>query len=166
MDFKSKTCCFTGHRTVSLAHRQEIEGALESALRALIAEGYRYFAAGGALGFDTLAAQAVLRLRNEYSHIRLILVLPCPEQAARWSAEDIRVYEQIKKAADKVVYTSPEYSDGCMLKRNRVLVEGSSFCLAYCTRARSGTGYTVRYAEKMGLTVRNLAEEPSAFASS
>ena len=34
-----------------------------------IEQGYRYFGAGGALGFDTLAAQTVLELRSEYPDI-------------------------------------------------------------------------------------------------
>ena len=38
--------------------------------------GYLYFGAGGALGFDTLAAQTVLDLKKDYPQIKLILVLP------------------------------------------------------------------------------------------
>lgn len=55
-----------------------------------------YFGAGGALGFDTLAAQCVLSLRKRYSHIKLILVLPCTTQTKGWSKDDIAVYEEIK----------------------------------------------------------------------
>ena len=61
-----------------------------------------YFGAGGALGFDTLAAQCVLSLRKRYSHIKLILVLPCTTQTKGWSKDDIAVYEEIKSQADKV----------------------------------------------------------------
>ena len=34
----------------------------------------------GTLGFDTLAAQCVLSLKNQHPHIKLILVLPCITQ--------------------------------------------------------------------------------------
>ena len=39
-----------------------------------------FYGAGGALGFDTLAAQTVLDMKKEYPQLRLILVLPCEDQ--------------------------------------------------------------------------------------
>ena len=98
-----------------------------------------------ALGFDTLAAQCVLSLKKQYPHIKLILVLPCITQTKGWSKDDIAVYEEIKSQADKVVYTSHDYFQGCMFKRNRHLVNGSSVCIAYLTQEKGGTAYTVSY---------------------
>lgn len=50
-------------------------------LRKIIEEqikaGVVFYGAGGALGFDTIAAQTVLEMKNEYPQLRLILVLPC-----------------------------------------------------------------------------------------
>ena len=60
---KEKTVCFTGHRTIPLLKKWKIEKKLKEALEALIEEGYCYFGAGGALGFDTIAAQMVLNLK-------------------------------------------------------------------------------------------------------
>lgn len=56
-----------------------------------------YFGAGGALGFDTLAAQTVLELKKKYPDIRLILVLPCLSQTRNWKAANISEYERIKQ---------------------------------------------------------------------
>ncbi len=67
---RSKTVCFTGHRELPADDLPEISKRLEDTLATLIEQGYRYFGAGGALGFDTLAAQAVLRLRERYPQIR------------------------------------------------------------------------------------------------
>lgn len=117
-----------------------------------------YFGAGGALGFDTLAAQCVLSLRKRYSHIKLILVLPCTTQTKGWSKDDIAVYEEIKSQADKVVYTSHDYFRGCMHKRNRHLVDNSSACISYLTENKGGTFYTVNYAKSKGVEVINIAE--------
>lgn len=124
----------------------------------LIENGYLFFGAGGALGFDTLAAFTVLKLKERYPNIRLILVLPCRSQTKGWLNEDIRIYENIKEQADKVVYTSEEYTKGCMHKRNRHLVENSSACIAYMIKNNGGTAYTVDYARKNGLTVFNIAD--------
>ena len=67
---RSKTVCFTGHRELPADDLPEISKHLEDTLATLIEQGYRYFGAGGALGFDTLAAQVVLRLRERYPRIR------------------------------------------------------------------------------------------------
>lgn len=111
-----------------------------------------------ALGFDTMAAQAVLRLKRQYPSICLILVLPCLPQAKHWSEHDQAVYNHIKARADKVVYTAQEYSRGCMHKRNRHLVDNSSICICYLTETTGGTAYTVNYAKMQGLAVINIAQ--------
>ena len=45
-----------------------------------------------------------------------------------------------------------------MQKRDRYLVDDSSVCLAYLTRATGGTAYTVNYARRRGLRIVNIAE--------
>lgn len=152
-----KTVCFTGHRMIPADQYDAIRRRLMSTIIRLIGRGYRFFGAGGALGFDTMAAQAVLALKIRYPHIRLILVLPCVLQAKNWSEHDRAVYENLKARADKVVYTSIEYTKGCMRKQNRHLVDNSSACICYLTRASGGTAYTVEYARKKGLEVINIA---------
>ncbi|MEE1491995.1 MAG: SLOG family protein, partial [Massilioclostridium sp.] len=63
---KNQTCCFTGHRDLPPQKLPYIQKRLEQELLQLIHQGVRYFGAGGALGFDTLAALTVLRLRETY----------------------------------------------------------------------------------------------------
>ena len=110
MNLKDKTCCFTGHRDIPNSILPQLRSQINEMVTALIESGICFFGAGGAIGFDTLAAEAVLNLRKKYPHVKLILVLPCPEQAGRWSREAKLRYEQIKKSADKIVYTSERYT--------------------------------------------------------
>lgn len=70
----------------------------------------------------------------------------------------IEIYDDIKQKADKVVYTSQEYTRGCMHKRNRHLVDNSSACISYLTENKGGTFYTVNYAKSKGVEVINIAE--------
>ena len=156
---RSHTCCFTGHRQIPSEKRAEITGRLEQVIISLYQRGVLYYGAGGALGFDCLAAQTVLRLRESRPGMKLILVLPCLTQTRGWPAADVLEYERIKGLADKVVYTSQEYTNGCMHKRNRHLVDHSSVCVCYLTKDSGGTAYTVNYAEKQGLEIINLAFE-------
>ena len=128
---RNETCCFTGHRQLLSEERAEIGTMLESVITALYQKGIRYYGAGGALGFDCLAAQTVLKLKSSYPSIKLILVLPCLTQTRGWRPEDIDEYERIKAQADKVVYTAQQYTPGCMHKRNRHLVDNSSVCVCY-----------------------------------
>lgn len=155
---KNKTACFTGHRDIPPLKRPGIKHRLARAIERSIQAGYVYFGAGGALGFDTLAAQTVLKLKERYPDIKLILVLPCKSQTSGWKQTDIDEYERIKAAADKVVYTSEVYYRGCMHKRNRHLMDNSSLCICYLMEDRGGTYYTVNYARENGLQIINLAE--------
>lgn len=107
---RSKTCCFTGHRQIPPGKRTEIANRLERVIADLYRKGIRYYGAGGALGFDTLAAQTVIRLRESYPGMKLILVPPCRTQTRGWRPEDAAEYERIKAQADQVVYTSQEYA--------------------------------------------------------
>ena len=155
---REKTVCFTGHRTIPLLKNRKVEKKLSEVLESLIEEGYCFFGAGGALGFDTMAAQTILSLRKKHNEIKLILVLPCKNQTRGWTDKDISIYENIMEQADKVVYTQEHYDRGCMFKRNRHLVDNSSICIAYLTEETGGTAYTVKYANQKGVRVINIAE--------
>lgn len=159
MEWKQRTLCFTGHRNLPQQERQRIAAKLEQLLRKKIEEGYCCFAAGGAPGFDTLAAQTVLRLREEYPQIRLQLILPFRGQEAKWQQEDRLLYRSIMAQADVVDFLLEGYINGCYEMRNHALVDCSSACICYLTHPiRSGTAQTVRYAQKKGLPIYNIAD--------
>ena len=124
-----------------------------------IKEGYTDFYAGGALGFDTLAALTVLRLKMVYKNIKLHLILPCKNQADKWSSEDKNMYKKIISESDSVQYISEQYTPQCMNRRNRALVDSSNCCIAYCTQTTGGTAYTIGYAMDNGIDVENIAHE-------
>lgn len=157
-EIRKHTCCFTGHRRIESKELLEVKQELVRQIVLAINEGYVYFGAGGALGFDTLSAQTVLELKKKYAHIRLILVLPCLSQTKNWRKSDVDEYERIKNKADKVVYISQEYTSDCMHKRNRHLVDNSSLCICYLKQKTGGTSYTVNYAELQGLRIVNVTK--------
>ena len=79
-NMKEKTCWFTGHRAIPARALPALAEELEQTLRRLIDKGMGYFGAGGALEVDTLAAETVMRLKDEYPGVRFIMVLPCRDQ--------------------------------------------------------------------------------------
>ena len=60
---KSKVACFSGHRKLP-QNCTQLTADLETAIVSLIERGVIFFGAGGALGFDMLAEEAVLRLKE------------------------------------------------------------------------------------------------------
>lgn len=154
---KKRTACFTGHRQIPKQDIKRIEKQLDIIIEKLYQNGVVFFGAGGAYGFDMLAEKAVLRAKESHSEIKLILVLPCRNQDKYWTAENKVIYADILKQADKVVYISESYNNGCMYKRNRHLVDFSGYCVAYLTKNVGGTAYTVDYARRNGLQIINLS---------
>lgn len=157
-----RCCAFTGHRPKKFpwgyneadARCVALKETLVKEISKLVDAGYTDFLSGMAEGADTWAALAVLALKKENSALQLHCVLPCEGQADGWSASARELYFSILERADEIIYVSREYHDGCMLDRNRYLVDHTACLLAvYNGERRSGTAMTVRYARKLGRDV-------------
>ena len=163
---RARGCCFTGHRPNALpdAGNEQKPGMralselLTRAVERAVSDGFTEFYAGGALGFDTLAAEAVLNLRQQDSTVSLHLALPGLDQAEGWNAEQLQRYERILAGSSEIWYSAERCSPASMQKRNRYLVDHASRCIAYLRRMKGGTLYTVNYALDSGVEVDNLAE--------
>ena len=152
----SKICCFTGHRKISREDMLRLPEILDKILESLIWQGVSTFRAGGAIGFDTVAALTVLEKKTVHPEITLELELPCKDQTNGWGESDKRAYEYILSRADKISYICEKYRKGCMLERNRRLVGGADFCVAFCSSDSGGSAYTLNHAKEKGLTVINI----------
>lgn len=160
MTFLPKTCFFTGHRIIGNAELKIVKSILHEELLNAVNDGYTHFITGGAIGFDTLAAEEIIKMREDYKNIRLILYLPCTDQSHSWKAADRERFDRIFAMADEVYYVSKEpYKDGCMKKRNYAMAEASDMCIAYLRNSSSGTAQTVKRAREKGLKVVNIAEK-------
>ena len=163
---RARGCCFTGHRPNALPDAgierkpgmRALDELLSRAVERAVSDGFTEFYAGGALGFDTLAAEAVLRVRQSDSSVSLHLALPGLDQTEGWSENQLLRYEQIRVGASEVWYSAERCSPASMQKRNRYLVDHASRCVAYLRRMKGGTLYTVNYALDSGVEVDNLAE--------
>ena len=152
-------CCFTGHRVIPFGKRRALAAILDRRIAALFDVGFTEFRAGGALGFDMLAAERVLAFREAHPTCRLHLYLPCRDHDKGWSANDRATLADIVAAADEVTLVREHYAPDCMHARNRAMVDGSDLCLAYLTANRGGTLYTCSYALKNGVHLINVADE-------
>ncbi len=154
------TVCFTGHRNVPAEETEMIRSLLESQIYALYDRGARIFKTGGAIGFDTMAAKAVLDMKNRFGwdNIHLYLCLPAPDQTMRFSKSQKSDYEYILSMSDGVTYASESLTKDSYFARNRALVQGSDVCLAYCKKQYGGSYYTCRFALQNGVELINVAD--------
>lgn len=151
---KENTCCFTGHRILGGDFNPQV---LERGIEYLVNQGVDTFICGGALGFDTECALAVLEAKKKHPHIKLHIYAPCNNQSDKWVSKDRATYKKLLKKADLVDMPKESYFDGCMKIRNYKMVDASAFCICYMNSPRTGTGQTHSYAKRQGLTVFNIA---------
>lgn len=157
---ENTTCMFTGHRVIAVNEYKLVCQKLHEKIMALIGMGVTDFIAGGAIGFDTVAAEAVLNLKEHFPHIRLHLYIPCINHNSKWSMHDIERYNAVAARADEILYvTNDTYKPNCMKLRNMKMVDDSKYCIAYYKYGRSGTMQTVNYAKKMERVVVNIAPQ-------
>lgn len=152
---RRNTCCFTGHRAIARVDREPLHTALRQEILRLYARGVTEFCAGGARGFDMLAAETVLELRRTLP-IHLHLILPCRDQCRGWPRSLRLRYDAVLEAADSVRYMADEYDESCMRRRNDALVEAAAYCICYLQRQGGGTAYTVKKARQAGLEIIHL----------
>lgn len=155
---KNRSCFFTGHRNAPFDTLLIVKTG--HVIIDLIENGVTDFYAGGAVGFDTFCEKLVISLKRKYTHIKLHLILPCPPeiQTAKWNDKQKEEYNKILNAADDKEIISENYSKDCMKKRNAKLASLGDICLCYFNEndSRSGTGQTVRMAQKSKKRIINM----------
>lgn len=151
-----KICCFSGHRDLSPETYEKVFINVLNTIERLYDEGFRIFRAGGAIGFDRVAADAVLSLRQKKGDVELHIYVPCLEQNKFFSKEENEHYLAQINSADKIMTVSQHYTKWCMAARNRALVDGSDALICYLRKNSGGTAYTVDYAIKQEKRVIRL----------
>ena len=151
-----KNCAFTGHRSIPGSHEQNLSAILDRAIFYAYEEGCRNFYTGGAIGFDTMAARKLISFRISHRDVKIIVAVPCKDQDAKWTDAQKDDYAFILSNADEIIFISEDYTADCMKKRNEYLADVCDILIAYSSRARSGSGQTVRMAKERGKEVYNL----------
>lgn len=150
----SNVCCFTGHRNIPKIEMMYIKAQVAMKIDELSDIGVNTFICGGAVGFDALCETEVLKLRERKKNIKLIVAVPCADQSRYYSSPDRKIYDEVLKRADDVIYVSNgEYTRGCMQKRNKYMVDNSAYIISYCKKSYGGTFFTRSYAKNNGLSI-------------
>lgn len=130
----------------------ELRNGLKDKLTNLIIQainlGYVNFITGMAKGSDLLFAECVIEQKQNYPNIKLEGAIPCLNQNSGWTEEEQKIYNNILDKLDKITYVSnSSYSNGCMLKRNKYMVNNSSLLIMIWNGEKNGgTYYTYKLA--------------------
>ena len=155
---KSKTLCFSGHRTEKLScDIYLLKRKLVFIIDKYINAGYDTFLTGGCYGFDFIAFSIIERAKKKYPNIKNIVVSPFKGQQKKWVAAEIEKYNFLMNLADEIIYISDSYKTGVYHERNRFMVDNSSVLLCY-SNGTGGSEYTLRYAKSNHLETVNLFE--------
>lgn len=157
---RESTCCFTGHRPDKLPWGEDeqapaclrVKVQLAEALERAYREGCRHFITGMARGGDMYFAEAVLALRERHPDVTLEGARPCESQASAWPERDRCRYDAILDRCNYETLVQHHYDRGCMMRRNRYMVDHSGRIIAlYDGVPKGGTASTLAYALRRGL---------------
>ena len=148
-------CTFAGHREV---YQANISDSLDEAISKIIEcdDSFR-FLVGGMGNFDGMCSSAVRRAKKKFpgKQISLELVLP-------YLTHELNNNKDFYEASyDDVVIPielAGVHYKSAIGKRNRWMVEKSDWLVAFVYRDFGGAYTTLRYAEKKGLQIINLAK--------
>ncbi len=156
---REHTCCFTGHRPEKLPWGYDerdprclaLKARLDRAVEEAWEKGMRHFICGMAQGADFYFCEAALALRARRPGVTVEAAIPCEEQAARWPEADRERYFRLVEQCDYETMVQRHYDRGCMLRRNRYMVDRSAMLIAVYDGTLGGTMYTLQYAMKRKL---------------
>lgn len=155
--------CFTGHRPDKLGHSRQEEDELRLRLHQriiqAISEGFTQFYCGMAMGTDIIAGELVVSLRQQYPELRLIAVVPFPQQSRSWPMSWRVRWTCLIRQADQQVVLYPDYCRGCYHARNRYMVNHVQRVIAVYDGSPGGTATTIQYARQKGVPVEIVAPQ-------
>lgn len=146
-EMRMHRCCFTGHRPEKLCRTEyDIKRDLEFEIYRAIDDNLNVFISGMSRGVDIIAAEIVLRLKDDGYPVRLICAIPYPGFEKGWSKSWQDRYHTVINKADLVRYICSCYRKECFQIRNRWLVNHSARVIAVFNGQPSGTKNTIDYA--------------------
>ena len=158
------TVAFIGHRYIDDFHNTEQR--LDEIVEKLIREKeYVCFYVGRNGDFDQLASSSVLRVRKRVWDANSSLIWAVPY-----------VTEELNKHYDEYLayYNEIDYFtelEGChpkaaIQKRNRLMIDRADLVIAYVTRETGGANQSLKYAERIGKEIINIAKLKDATINS
>ena len=161
MQEKAVTCTFTGHRENKLPWRGNedapeclaLKARIADAVQAVYSSGVRHFICGMANGCDLYFFDAARYLRLSHPEVTIEAAIPFSGQADRWRPELRERYAYDLRQCDYQTLVQEAYTPGCMMRRNRYMVDASRILIAAFDGRPGGTARTLEYAARRRLEI-------------
>ncbi len=141
-------CTFIGHRNCSPEIKKELYLVIENII---VKNKVDTFYIGTHGNFDYYAYSVLSELKKKYQ-IRIIIALAYLGGRLSYYKDEETVFPEILEKCPK------KYA---ILKRNKYMIEKSSFMVAYVNNALSNAYKSFEYAQKRQLTIINLGKYKS-----
>lgn len=131
-------------------------------LRYIVEELYRkgicFYLVGGELGFDMLAAEHLIRFRDNPPRRKIMIysVLPCRGWNASWPDCLQQRQERILKLSDRVICVSKQFTED-RARRNEILINSSAHCISLCNKRNERVAETLKEAMECGVVIHNAS---------
>lgn len=148
-------CTFAGHREV---YQANISDKLDEAISKIVESNDSFrFLAGGMGDFDGMCSSAVRRAKRKYPDKQITLELVLPYLTKELN-ENKDYYESSYDDVIVPIELAGTHFKSAITKRNRWMIDKSDWLVAFVYRDFGGAYTTLRYAEKKGLQIINLAK--------
>ncbi len=153
------SCAFTGHRPKSFSFGydesspefEELRIRMKNTIIQVCNAGCRTFFCGMAEGADLWCGEIVLELKDKFDPpLEICTVIPFLSQFSGMCEKNKVRYRKIMDAAKHRYLVARGFTNKCYQKRNYYLVDSCDALIAVYNENefRSGTGQTIRYANK------------------
>lgn len=141
------TAAFSGYRSIKLPEQgskrvqAELQARLRHAILAALNRGYTTYLNGCMAGWDVLAVETVLELRNEHPELRCISIAPFrrsflagPNWTQEWKSRALTVYRR----SDHAFALEEEYRRGIYYARDCFLIEHAALLIVLSKKTARG----------------------------
>lgn len=164
--------CFSGPRPSKLPDNGDYQATsiiqmktrLEEKIECCLDNGKSIFLNGCMSGFDILAGETVLKIRQYRPEIVCVTVAPFRIdffENANWTPEWKRRALGVYLQSNLSFSLSENYRKGIYYERDRFLVDHSSLLICYYAGTGGGTKYTLDYAQQNSVLIQNVFMEES-----
>lgn len=155
---RENTAFITGLTLLEAGQMAPALTRLNNIVRELYGRGVYFYLVGGELGFDMLAAEYLIRLRDNPpgKDIMIYSVLPCREWNKKWP-DCLKTREnRILMRSDRIICTSKKYTED-RKRRNEILINSSGHCICFCNKRNDKVAEVVKEAANCGLKIHNAS---------
>ena len=135
---------FCGHSQIY--DKDTVRKRLTDEIHDLLRAGYMKFYLGGYGDFDTLAAVVLSELKQDWTDMERILILPYPDRKADMTLYDSTLYPPLENVPKRFAISH----------RNKWMTEQASVMVAYVEHDWGGAAKTLEQAVRKGLRIINI----------